>query len=174
MVFDYYVVTVGGRERPRSEFIRSTYLHLCCAIAALAIFSALLFESGIGFRMLSLLAGSHLGWLALLGGFIAASWVAARFADQAGSRGLQLAGLGVYVAAVGILFAPLIAFASIAAPGAISTVVIVTAMLVAGLTWTAMSTKADFSPLGGLLKIAGLVALGVVVLGAVAGFTLAI
>ncbi len=174
MQFEYEVATADGHELDRREFLRATYFHLCGAIAAFAIVSTMAHQSGIGFRILSLLAGARYGWLALLGGFMVVSWIATRFADQAESRSGQLGGLGLYVLADAILFAPLFALASVVAPEAISAAVLVTVLLVAGLSWTAITCKTDFSFLGSFLKVGGLVALGAIVLGVVMGFSLGI
>ncbi|WP_227818139.1 Bax inhibitor-1/YccA family protein [Nitrogeniibacter aestuarii] len=166
--------SVNDQVLSRPAFIRSTYLHLAVAIVAFAVLSALCFFSGIGFAMLKLLSGAPFGWLAMLGGFMVVSWIATRFADTAESRNQQLTGLGLYVLADTVLFAPMFALAAVAAPGAISSAVLVTALLVAGLTWTAMTAKTDFSFLGGFLKIGGLVALGAIVMSVFMGFTLGI
>lgn len=165
---------VDDQSLNRQEFIRSTYLHLAVAIVAFAALSALCFFSGIGFAILKLLSGLPFGWLAMLGGFMLVSWIATRFADTAESRNQQLTGLGLYVLADTVLFAPMFALASVAAPGAISSAVLVTTLLVAGLTWTAMTAKTDFSFLGGFLKIGGLIALGAIVLSVFMGFSLGI
>lgn len=166
--------TTDAQVLDRSQFIRATYLHLSGALLAFAVLSAMVYFSGIGFAILKMLAGAPYGWLAMLGGFMVVSWIATRYADQAESRNQQLMGLGLYVLADTVLFAPLFALASIAAPGAISSAVLVTALLVGGLTWTALTTRADFSFLGSFLKIGGLIALGAIVLSVFMGFTLGI
>jgi len=49
---------------------------------------------------------------------------------------------------------------------------IITLLLFAGITFTAFTTRKDFSFLGGILKIGGFVALGVIIASIMFGFTL--
>ena len=83
-------------------------------------------------------------------------------------------GLGIYVLAEGLIFAPMFGIAQLVAPGAIGAAGFITLLLVGALTWTAFSSKTDFSFLGGILKVGGLVALGTIIAGAIFGFKLGI
>ena len=71
-----------------------------------------------------------------------------------------------------LIFVPLLAIASRMAGDIIPMAGLITLLLFAGLTFTAFTTRKDFSFLGGILKIGGFVALGVMVAGAVFGFNL--
>lgn len=158
----------------RAEFLRATYLHLAGAIVAFAAVSFVLDRLGLGLAMLKMLGASKYMWLGVLGAFMIVSWLATNMADKAESNQKQLLGLGVYVLAEGLLFAPMFAMAKLVAPDAIPAAVLVTGLLCAGLTWTAFTSKSDFSFLGGILKIGGLCALGAIVAGVIFGFSLGI
>jgi len=158
----------------RGGFVKSTYKYLVGAIVVFAAFSFVLSAIGIGNAMVRAMGASRFAWLGVLGAFMLVSWLATHMADTAENNNTQVMGLGIYIVAEALLFAPLFAIAGAMVPGSIFTAVMVTALLVGGLTWTALSTKTDFSFLGSLLKVGGLVAIGAIVLGAVMGFSLGI
>lgn len=169
-------LVVGGSSSEftpsRRQFIRSTYTHLAGAMVAFMVLSTVLHFSGVGRLMLGVLMAGKFMWLAFMGAFMVVGWLATSLAENAQSNQKQKIGLGVYVLAEGLMFAPLFALANAVAPGAIGAAGFITLVLVAALTWTAFSTKTNFSFLGGFLKVAGLVALGAILAGAVFGFSL--
>lgn len=158
----------------RAGFIRQSYLYLCVALAGFLGLSALLFASGAGYALLRLLGASQWGWLLVLGAFMVVGIMATRLADQGERHVQQLLGLGIYVLAQAIIFSPLLAIAAVIDPTVIPTAGIVTAMLVAGLTFTAFTTKKDFSFLAPILTIGGFIALGVIVCAILFGFELGV
>jgi uncharacterized protein len=158
----------------RIAFIRATYTHLAGAMLAFVALSAALHMSGVGMAILSMLKGSGLGWIAVLGAFMLVGWLASRMADTSDNNNTQRMGLGIYVLAEALIFSPMFALASIKAPGAIGAAGFITLVLVAALTWTAFTTKTNFSFMGGALKVGGLVALGAIVASAIFGFQLGI
>jgi FtsH-binding integral membrane protein len=158
----------------RAQFIVNAYLYLGGAILAFAALSAILHFSGFGFVMLKLISASRFSWLAVLGGFMVVGWLASSIADKSESNTTQIAGLGLYVIAQSIIFSPLFTLATTYMPGAIPVAVGATLLLVAGLTWTAFSSKTDFSFLGAFLRIGGLVALGAIAASIFLGFSLGI
>lgn len=173
---DYIAQTpaAAGLDSRRIGFIRSTYLHLGAAIVAFTLLCAALYVSGVGLAMLKLMGASKWTWIGFLGGFMVVSWFATSWADNADSNGKQLLGLGLFVVAEALLFAPMLAIAGRVAPGAIGAAAFITFLLVGGLTFTAFTLKKDFSFLGGILKIAGFVALGAILASVIFGFQLGI
>lgn len=169
-----YITDLDDDALSRGEFVKATYKYLIGAIVVFAALSFFLSAVGVGTAMLKAMGGSRFAWLGVLGGFMLVSWLATHMADTAESNNAQIGGLGLYTLAEAILFAPMFALAGAIVPDAIFTAVVITALLVAGLTWTAMTTKTDFSFLGGLLKVGGLVAIGAIVVSAIAGFSLGI
>lgn len=164
----------AGTDTGRIAFIRRTYTYLAGAMLAFVALSSVLYMAGFGAAVLKMLAGKSFMWLAVLGGFMVIGWLASRMADNAESNQTQVMGLGLYVIAEAIIFSPLFALASMVAPGAIGAAAFITLLLVAALTWTAFTVKTNFSFLGGILRIAGFVALGTIVAGAIFGFQLGI
>ena len=74
---------------------------------------------------------------------------------------MQYAGLAVYIVAEAIIFIPLLYVAIyFSSPDVLPNAALITAMLFAGLTVYALTTRKDFSFLGGILTIGGFVALG--------------
>lgn len=165
----------SGTPTQRRDFIVATYKHLAVAVLAFIVLSAGLMFSGFseGAARLLMRGGSYL-WLGVLGAFMVVGWLATYLADCAKGYNAQLGGLGIYVLAEALIFAPLLGIAHVAVPGAIGAAAFITLVLVAGLTWTAMTTKSDFSFLGSFLKVGGLVALGTIVAAAIFGFKLGI
>ena len=154
----------------RAQFIRKTYLHLAGAIG---LFTLLLFAScytaiatnSVG-TILKLTSGW--GWLVVMGAFMFTSWIADKWARSSNSKSTQYAGLALYTCAQALIFTPLIlivfyALGVEASVGLLSKAGIITASLFAGISFIAITTKKDFSFLGGILKIGGFIALGLIV-----------
>lgn len=154
----------------RSQFITRTYTHLFGAIAAFTLIEVWLFSTGLAETIARAILGTS--WLLAMGAFIVVGWLASRTAHSATSIGAQYAALGGFVVAEAIIFVPLLYIANHYAPGAIQSAASVTLLGFAGLTAIAFMSRKDFSFLGSILKWAGLVALVLIVAGAVFGFQL--
>ncbi len=152
---------IAQQQISRASFVIDTYKWLSIAIVSFAVLSFVLSSLGVGVAMVNFMAGSKYMWLAYLGGFMVVGWLAANMADTIESRAGQVAGLGLYVVAEALMFAPLFAIAAKVAPGSIWAAALVTLTLVVALTVTAYTSKRDFSFLGSFLKVGGIVALGV-------------
>ncbi len=90
------------------------------------------------------------------------------------SREMQYAGLGLFIVAEAIVFSPMILMALNFAPNpnALPAAAIVTLTLAGGLTFTAFSTKKDFSFLRPAITIGSFVAIGLIVASMIFGFSL--
>ena len=176
MNFPEYAGHNGGvpEAQTRGQFIKAAYSYLAVAVLLFAVLSFGLYASGASFAMLKMLGASKWAWLGVMGAFMVVGWLATNAADNSESNSVQMLALGGYVVAESLIFAPMLAMASIIAPGAIQAAAIATLALVAGLTFTAFTSKTDFSFLGGTLKVVGLVALGTIIAGAIFGFKLGI
>lgn len=152
-------------ESERATFIRKTYWHLAGAIALFAALEGLFISMGLGTAALQLLGASRYSWLMVMGAFMAVSWVADRWATNGSSKGMQYAGLLLYTVAEAVIFLPMIVLA-VAMTGDIGLVLqagLITVAMVIGISTVALTTKKDFSFLGGMLKIGGFIALGLIV-----------
>jgi FtsH-binding integral membrane protein len=154
----------------RATFIRKTYAHLAGAILAFAILeAAILSIPGIENTVFGILGASSYSWLLVLGAFMFVSHFANKWAMSTTSLSTQYMGLGLYIVAEAIIFIPILLLAQLKTGD--STLILkaggVTALLFAGLTLIAFTTKKDFSFLGGMLKIVGMIALGVIVIAVV-------
>jgi FtsH-binding integral membrane protein len=163
----------------RVAFIRKTYIHLAAAIyafVAIAWFAqtALPLEQWLGQLWMN-------RWfpLALLGGFIAVSWIADRWARSDTSIGLQYAGLGLYVLAEAVIFTPLLFIAkqySLQLPignvDVIGAAALITLVIFGGLTAAVFVTGKDFSFLRTGLIVGSIAAFGLILAGALMGFSL--
>ena len=170
-------VVAQSEASVRVDFIRKTYMHLAGAILAFAAIEALLLQSGIGETIaLAIFKLGGIGWLVILGLFMLVSKVADSWASSNTSRGMQYAGLGLFVFAEAILFLPLIYIATkqpqFAESNVIMNAALTTLLLTAGLTVFAMVTKSDFSFIRGFITIGGFVAMGVIVASIIFGFQL--
>jgi FtsH-binding integral membrane protein len=156
----------------RAGFIRRTYLHVAGAIAIFALLEAWLINSSLAEPLIGMMLGSQFSWLLVLGLFMGVSYIADKFAHSQTSEGMQYLGLGLFIVAEAIIFVPILFIAKGFFPGAIETAAYITALLVIGLTSTVFITKKDFSFMGSFLKIAFLVAFGVIICGMIFDFSL--
>lgn len=169
------VIAADATPEARRDFIQQTYIHLFVAVVAFIGLEYLLIDSSIGRRWMELTLGSgRFGWLLVLGGFILVSWLAEKWASSERSPGLQYLGLTVYVIAEAFIFLPLLYVAASYAryEGVIAQAGWITAIVFAGLTAIVFISKRDFSWMRPLLYTSGLVALGVIVVSLLFGFTL--
>lgn len=162
-----------SRPSERAIFIQKTYLHLAGAIGAFILVEFLLFQSGIAAAITQFVAGNRFGFLLILGAFSLLGWMSRGLATKADQVGTQYAGLGIYVVAQALIFAPLLYIAaSFSDANVIPTAAMLTLAMFGGLTAIAFTTRKDFSFLGGILKIGSFVALGLILCSYIFGFTL--
>ncbi len=164
--FNPYAVGRPVAEAPletRTDFVRKTYTHLAGAIGLFAAVVWVLLQVVPAESVFRLLGASSYSWLIVLGAFMGISWLANKWAYGGASRGMQYAGLGLYIVAQALIFLPMLMLATLYDPAAIGKAAVVTGFMVLGLTAIAFTTKKDFSFLGGMLKIGFLIALGVIV-----------
>src|SRR5947199_6985430 len=83
----------------RLAFIRRTYLHLAGAVVAFVVLSWALLQADVGAAILSSFAGTRIGWLAILGAFGIAGWLATSMARSDRPLATQYAGLALYTVA---------------------------------------------------------------------------
>ena len=150
----------------RAAFIRKTYTHLAGAVAVFALLEAILLNiPGIDKMVFSILGASSYSWLLILGSFMFVSHLANKWAMSSTSMNTQYMGLGVYVVAQALISLPLLLLAQHMTGD--STLIVkaggVTAILFLALTLIVFTTKKDFSFLGGMLKVVGLIAIGLIV-----------
>jgi FtsH-binding integral membrane protein len=167
-------IVANASESDRASFIRRAYLHLGGAILAFVAVEAMLIKSGVAESFFNLIRGSSWSWLLVLGLFMVVSHFANKWAHSSISREMQYVGLGVAIVAEAVIFMPLLYMAVNYAPDVLQHAVIVTLALVGGLTFTAFSTKINFSFLGRILGIGGFIALGIIVSSIVFGFSLGV
>ena len=167
------VMVAQARPSERAEFIKRTYTHLAGAVGAFVIVEYLFFQLGIAQLLANLLLGNRFGWLAMLGGFALLGYLASNMAAKADDVNSQYMGLGLYVVGEAVIFAPLLyVAAAFSDPSVIPTAGVITLFLFGGLTAVAFTSGKDFSFLGGILKIAGMVALGLIACSLIFGFSL--
>jgi FtsH-binding integral membrane protein len=154
----------------RGVFLKRVYAHLAAAVAAFTGIEILMFQSGLAYRLTE--AVLQVNWLLVLGGFMVVGWLGRSIAYKARSIPSQYGGLLIYVIGQSIIFAPMLVIAEAYAPGAIEHAAAVTLIGFALLSLLALSMRHNFSFLGGILRWAGIVALGAIVAGVLLGFEL--
>ncbi len=167
-------IVANAAESERASFIKRTYVHLAGAIAACAVVETVLIQSGIANSFMHMLSGSKWSWLIVLGVFMVVSTVANNWAHSGVSREKQYLGLGLFVVAQAVILMPLILMALMRDPSGtlLQNAAVVTGALVAGLTFTAFSTKVNFSFMGRFLMIGGFIAMGLILASILFGFSL--
>ncbi len=170
------VATLGVSDRV--SFLRKTYAHLGIALISFAMIAGgmmrFLPEISWGFSKWALNGWT---WLLVLGMFMLVGHVAERLARSDTSRALQYVGLGIAVAAQGLLLQPLLwvlmlKFAGDGAIAILTQAIVITLAIFIGLTLTVFVTKKDFSFLRGALVVASFGALGVIIASIAFGFSL--
>lgn len=169
-------VVAAAAPATRADFYRKTYMLVAasCAVFGLVLAGTLSMPAVVNPLTQLFFGGGALGWLLVLAAFWGISMLANRLAFGGASEGTQLAGLGIYIVAEALLFAPMLnvlmmrfgdaTLSEIVAPAAVSTL-----LLAGGLTATVFMTKTDFSFLRAFVSIGFVVALGAVVLLALFG-----
>ncbi|MFY9234998.1 MAG: Bax inhibitor-1 family protein [Fimbriimonadaceae bacterium] len=156
----------------RMNFIRKTYLYLTGAVFAFVALCVAFYTSGVGESIARMISGSQYAWLLVLGAFMLVSWMATAMAAGSQSVGVQYAGLFLYTVAQALIFSPLIFIAAAYAPGVLPTATLLTLLVFGSLSVYVLTTKKDFSFMRGALMLGGIVALGLIVGGAIFGFQL--
>jgi len=166
-------VVAESDQDTRAQFIKNTYLHLAYAVLGfIAVEYVLINYTPLGQMMMSFLSKSAYMWLVVLGGFMGVSWLAQSMAGNGASKGIQYAGLGLYVVGTSIIFLPLLFMAALYSPNAIGQAAVATGGLFMALTVIAFTTKKDFSFLGGMIKVGFIVALALIGASIMFGFNL--
>jgi len=165
-------IVANAEESERASFIKRTYVHLAGAIAVFAVLETILIQSGVAAKLAPYMGGY--AWLIVLGAFMLISTVANNWAHSGVSREKQYMGLGLGILGYALIFMPMILMAMMRDPSGtlLQNAAVVTAALVGGLTFTAFSTKINFSFMGRFLMIGGFVALGMIVASMLFGFSL--
>jgi FtsH-binding integral membrane protein len=171
---DLFAIDAAASDR--AAFLRRTYLHLFGAILAFMGLEAIIFNVLDVNRIFAGMArGGSFGMIAILIGFMAASWVARSWASNAASPAMQYLGLGLYTVAEAIFFVPILWIATQIDRGGgnvIATAGIITLLTFGGLTTIVLVSGADFSFLRVGLMIGGWAALVIAIVAAFAGFSL--
>jgi FtsH-binding integral membrane protein len=155
---------IEASQAARATFIRRTYGHLAGAILAFVAIELVLFSIPGIENLVGTMIQSQVSWLIVLAAFIGVGFLADVWARSETSRGLQYFGLGLYIVAEAVIFLPLLYIASLMTDRSlIPTAGILTLCMFAGLTLAVFVTGKDFSFLGPILCVAGMLALGLCV-----------
>lgn len=154
----------------RSQFINRTYMHLLGAIFLFAGLEFWVFQTPYAEQLALFMLQKS--WLAVLGAFIVASWIASHVAHRVESKGAQYAALAGFVVAEAIIFIPMFYIALAFDPAIIEYAVAITLGAFIVLTAVAMFSGRDFSFLRSFLIWGGVIALGTIVMGLLIGFHL--
>jgi FtsH-binding integral membrane protein len=167
-------IAARAETNERADFIKKTYLHLVGAVLAFCALEYVYLNSGIAASLAQTLLGNGRGgWLVVMVLFMGVAWLANYWAMSATSVGLQYAGLGLYVAAQSIIFAPLLFIASMPQFGGkdvIPTAGLITLVIFAGLTVAVFVTGKDFSFLRTALIVGGFASIGFILCATLFGF----
>ena len=172
--YTHMMTAAEAAPADRATFIRRTYVHLAMAIVAFVGVEAMLLNSQLGKELVQKMLGGKNSWLIVLGCFMGVSFLADNLARSRANPAMQYMGLGLFIIAESIIFLPMlyIAIGYTGSTEIITTAGLMTLLLVAGLTATVFITRADFSFMRNILAIGGLIALGVIVVGIFAGYSL--
>jgi len=155
----------------RTKFIRQTYLHVSIAAVGFILLELLLFSTGIAENIAYVLTKSRYTWILVLAGFGFITFRVESWGKASVSLQTQYLAFFVYILAESIIFIPVLYMASYYAPGTIEIMTFMTLFLLASLFGITLLTKKNFSFLKSSITIGGMLAIGVVVLGCIFGFS---
>lgn len=159
----------------RVAFLRRTYLHLAGAIVAFVVVEAVLLQLPFIGSIVGAMAGGAMSWLLVLGLFMGVAYVADRLARSSAGAGVQYLGLGLYVLAQAMIFAPLLYMATRAGgDGVLPTAALVTFGVCAALTAYVLISGINFQWLRGVVVVGGIAAMLTIVGAMIFGFSLGV
>jgi len=162
----------------RARFIRLTYLHLAGAVLAFVGLEAFLQTLPQVPQLVELMIGQRFSWFIVMAAFIGVSYLANSWASSSTSKGMQYAGLSLYVVAQAVIFVPLVyiagQFTAETGTNVLGIAAGLTLFTFTALTAVVFLTGADFSFLRTTLMIGGFIALGVIACALLFGFNLGI
>jgi FtsH-binding integral membrane protein len=158
-------------ESARAAFIRRTYGHLAGAVLAFIALETVLLNLPNIHQIVWGMFSTPMTWLVIIFAWLGVSWLAQVWAQSDTSRTLQYVGLSLYVAAISVIFLPLLYVAAylVKDPNLIPQAGILTLCVFAGLTISAFITRRDFSFLGPIVSIGCLLVSGVIIVGLLFG-----
>jgi FtsH-binding integral membrane protein len=159
-------------ENERTTFLRKTYLHLLGAVLAFVGIEVVLFKSGLGESLIQTMFTGRWSWVIVMGAFLVVSYLANKWAYSETSRGMQYAGLSLYVVFETVIFLPILWIVQNRYANGneiLATAAIITTVLFGGLTATIMLTKADMNWMGKYLMFGGIALFGIAIVGAFMG-----
>jgi FtsH-binding integral membrane protein len=166
-------LAIEAPAEERRAFLRKTYTHLTATIYGLVMLEFLYFKALPLDDWVPNLFAERWGWFALFGGYMVVSYIADRWARSDTAVGMQYVGLFTYVFAFSVILCPLLWIANhfkMPVGGYLVSPILVAAiatLVVFGLlTAFVFLTRTDFSFLGPILGIAGLLAFGAIALSA--------
>lgn len=159
-------------EEEKVAFYRRTYAHVAGAFLVFLLLEYLFLSTPAIVNLgLSMLSG--ITWLVVLGLFMLVTTQAEKIVARTTDVRLQYAGFFLYILAEAFIFVPLLYIALIKlSPNVLGQAFGLTIALFAGLSGVVLVTKKDFSFLRSIIVIGGLIALGLIVVGMIAGFDL--
>ena len=165
-------IAIDASAIDRRTFIRKTYMHLMVAVYALVMLEFVYFKTLPLDQWVPQVFAQRWGWFALFGAYMVVSTIARNWAQSDTSVGKQYAGLYTYVFGFSVILCPMLWIANqyvtsingqTFSPIAIAA--IATLAVFGVLTATVFLTGKDFSFLGPILGISGLLIFGVMLLG---------
>jgi FtsH-binding integral membrane protein len=175
LVDGYHYETVASAPvSARVRFIRRTYAHLAVAIAAFVGIEGLMINTELGLGFMQTMFAFRGSWLALMLLFVVGGTAAQMMSRSRTSPAIQYLGLSLYVLLEVIIFLPLITIAELKFPGHHLPLQagILTMAVFGGLTMAVFVSGKDFSFLGPVLWVLSWLALALVIVAMIGGFSL--
>jgi len=151
----------------RVAFIRRTYMHLACSVAALVGIEALLLESlktDVGRDLFRTWFANPMSLLFVLGFFLVGGFLARYMARAEMPPAVKYLGLALYTAIEAVFLLPILYVATTRyGMGIVNQAAVLTLVTFGGLTLTVVLTKKDFSFLGYGLYLAAWLLFGIVI-----------
>lgn len=152
-------------------FYKKIYAHLGAYILGFIFVSTIFYEMGIGYKILDAIEESKLYWLLMLGGFWGVTWLGDHFSDNP-VDGLPYAGPAIIILAEAIIFSPLFAWVNYYHNGVLDNAIFASIVIVGAMIFAVHQSKANFEPLGAILKVGSIVGLAFIVAAIIFDFSL--
>ena len=139
------------------DFLRSTYQHLMGAVIVFVGLEIFFFQSGIAAMLAPAMVSN---WLIVLGGFMLLGWLTGYFANKQSSLSMQYVEMGVTILLQALITIPLLVYAVYYSDSSVlSNAVLVTLIIMGGMTVIVAYSGKDFTFMGPFLGVIGIAAL---------------
>lgn len=155
----------------KTAFYKKVYAHLGAYILGFILTSVVFYEMEIGYKILDVIEESSFYWILMLGAFWGVSWIGDHFSEHP-TNGMPYAGPAIIILAEATIFSPLFAWVNYYHSGVLDNAIFASIVIVGAMIFAVHKSKANFEPIGAMLKVGSIVGFGFILSAIVFDFSL--